>query len=362
MNKIEYNDILAFHPGYYVKDAIEEMDLTQEEFAMRLDVSAKHISKLVNGEANISTELSEKLSTMLGTSIDLWLNLQLKYNEKVAEIERQKAFDRQQIYLNKIDYSFFVNLGLVEKTTNKTTKVKELLRFLKIANFEVFESESLLVQFRTTTPENTDTKDRVITNAWVQTVINIGQEIQTKPYNEVLLNATIPKIRDMALCEDIAFISELKELLAECGVALVVIPSLKKSKVYAAVKWINKEKVVLGITNRGQDADKFWFSLFHEIKHILQKQKNVIIDDNKNTTLENEANEYASEILIPHKEYDEFKMNCSNKYFSEEQINRFARNIGVQPGIVVGRLQNDQLIAHSTLNKLKCKYDFRNIC
>ena len=162
----------------------------------------------------------------------------------------------------------------------------------------------------------------------------------------------------MSLLEKTSFISELKDILAQCGIALVFIPSLKRSKVYTVVKWVNKDKVILGITNRGQDADKFWFSLFHEIKHILQKQKNIIVDTDKTSALEKEANEYAFDILIPHDKYIQYKSKCSNKYFSQESITSFSENLGVHPGIVVGRLQNDGLLKHSTLNNLKCKYSF----
>ena len=33
MNKIEYQELIAFHPGYYVKDCIDEQGITQEELA-----------------------------------------------------------------------------------------------------------------------------------------------------------------------------------------------------------------------------------------------------------------------------------------------------------------------------------------
>ena len=36
MNKIEYEELIAFHPGYYVKDYIEDQGITQEELAKRL--------------------------------------------------------------------------------------------------------------------------------------------------------------------------------------------------------------------------------------------------------------------------------------------------------------------------------------
>ncbi|ONI48080.1 hypothetical protein AN643_03485 [Candidatus Epulonipiscioides saccharophilum] len=61
--------------------------------------------------------------------------------------------------------------------------------------------------------------------------------------------------------------------------------------------------------------------------------------------------EYASETFMPNDKYYELKKVCFNKYFNEDKVKQFAENIGVHPEIVVGRLQNDKLIAYSALNK-----------
>lgn len=79
-NYIEYNDKIAFHPGYYVKEIIEESGLTQEDFAKRLDTTPKNLSCLIRGEQSLSTDIALKLSRMLGTSVEYWLNLQKNYD------------------------------------------------------------------------------------------------------------------------------------------------------------------------------------------------------------------------------------------------------------------------------------------
>ena len=86
-NYLEYNDKIAFHPGYYIKEIIDESGLTQEDFAKRLDTTAKNISILVRGEQNLSIDIAMKLSKMLGTSITYWLNLQNMYDTVKAEME-----------------------------------------------------------------------------------------------------------------------------------------------------------------------------------------------------------------------------------------------------------------------------------
>ena len=85
MNKIEYEELIAFHPGYYVKDYIEDQGITQEELAKRLQTTPKYVSDLVNGRINLTDEMVLKLSIVFGTSTTMWLNLNQKYIEKKLE-------------------------------------------------------------------------------------------------------------------------------------------------------------------------------------------------------------------------------------------------------------------------------------
>ena len=95
-NVSEYKDIVAFHPGYYIADIIEDMGISRAEFATRIGTTANTLGQLINGQANISNDLAKKLSVMLGTSAEVWLNLQDTYNQKLIEIQQVKDFDAQK--------------------------------------------------------------------------------------------------------------------------------------------------------------------------------------------------------------------------------------------------------------------------
>ena len=85
-NKIvEYKDLIAFHPGQYIGELIEDYQMTQKEFAEKLGESPKMISKLVNGEESISNDLAQKLEKLTNISMKTWLNLQASFDRKVAE-------------------------------------------------------------------------------------------------------------------------------------------------------------------------------------------------------------------------------------------------------------------------------------
>ena len=86
--KIERNGIFAFHPGYYISEIIEELGVNQAEFAAMMGTTTETIILLVNGQCSLSNDLARKISAMLGSSVDVWLNLQKVFDEKVIAIQR----------------------------------------------------------------------------------------------------------------------------------------------------------------------------------------------------------------------------------------------------------------------------------
>lgn len=94
-NVIAYSDLHAFHPGYYVEEIIEEMAISQAEFAKRMGTSTKTVSQLVSGKIRLTDDLAQKLASMMGMNVDTWLNLQKEYDLRILEIESQKRLDAQ---------------------------------------------------------------------------------------------------------------------------------------------------------------------------------------------------------------------------------------------------------------------------
>lgn len=365
MSKIEYQELIAFHPGYYVKDYIDEQGITQEELAKRLQTTPKYVSDLVNGRINLTEEMVLKLSIVFGTSTTMWLNLNRTYIEKKLEIDYRIKIDSECDLVKKLDYNFWVDLELVKKTKSTVEKVKELQRYFKISSLSVLGQKDFLVQYRTGISEVTDI-NVMNANAWVQTAINLGVQEDVETFDKKRLTEIIPEIRSMTIQKPSVFYPRLKELLASCGIALVLLPNLKNCGINGAVKWISKDKVILALNDRRKYADTFWFALFHELGHVLQQRIKVLLVSEKNKTgyetdtliqrLEKEADEFSRNTLIPKSEYEDF-LAVNTSGFKEEIVIEFADRINILPGIVVGRLQQDQYLSYQTmLNNLKVKY------
>ncbi|MCI7327511.1 HigA family addiction module antitoxin [Hornefia butyriciproducens] len=358
-NIAEYKDIMAFHPGYYVADIIEDMGISQSEFAARVGTTAKTLSQLINGQAKISNDLAKKLSVMTGTGVDVWQNLQNTYDRKLIEMQKAEEFDEQKNIAAQIDYSYFVNVAGLPYTKNAREKVANLCKFFKVSDLRIMRQPDFLVNFRSGTSDNSE-KKVINSRAWIQTALNIAQNIKTEPYDAKKLKGYLPELRSMTLQSPEVFLARMQRIFAECGVAFVLLPHLRNSGVNGAVKWINSDRVVLAMNNRGLDADKFWFSLFHEVEHVFQqKTKTVFISSTAekmtdiNIQLENDADKFAADFLIPPDDYKNF---APTKYTSDDEIIDFARTVGIHPGIVAGRLQHEKIIPQNRCSGLKEKY------
>jgi HTH-type transcriptional regulator/antitoxin HigA len=150
--------------------------------------------------------------------------------------------------------------------------------------------------------------------------------------------------------------------MAGAGVVLVLVPHLSKTYAHGATFWLSRDKAVIMLTLRGSWADIFWFSLFHELGHILlhlSKQEVILESDEvepENQAHEREADQFAADTLIPSEAYKNFVESGS---FYRGDIQRFASQVGIDAGIVVGRLQHDGYIQNSWHNQLRSRYEWK---
>ena len=91
---IEYDDVYAFHPGYYISDIIDDRKASHSGFARRMGMSSKELCSLLDGQIPVTKQIAKRLSSVTGMSIDVWLNLQNEYDARISEIERLKKDKR----------------------------------------------------------------------------------------------------------------------------------------------------------------------------------------------------------------------------------------------------------------------------
>lgn len=350
-NYIEYKDKVAFHPGYYIKELVDESGLTQEDFAKRLDTTPKNLSILIRGEQSLSRDIAMKLSRLSGTSIAYWLNLQKAYDTLIAEFDSDKELEEEKKVFELLDYKYFrTNFKLRDYPRNKVKQIVETREFLNVSTLRVLEKKDMAVNFRS----KVDISEAGIVkaNAMVQIATNIALGKEAPKYDKKKFDEAVSYALSQTTNHK-GFLDNIKKAFFDAGVVLVVLPNIPSSNTNGATKKVGNS-IMLMVNDRRLYADTFWFTLFHEIGHIMNGDFGISFDKEKGA-IEEKADLFAQNILI---DAEEYKMFLKNRRFDAESIRRFAKKIDRDPGIVLGRLQNDGKVGYTdrNLNMLRHKY------
>ncbi len=336
---------IATPPGATIKEQLKNRGMSQKEFAARMDMSEKHISKLVNGEVQLTPETAVKLEMVLGVPAKLWNNLEAIYREKIIKAEAENAMDADAEIAKQFPYSEMAKFGWVPETRKAKEKAVNLRKYFEVVELSLLGSNQITrIACRRLA---ITVKGDLALMAWAQEAKIKARDIQTAPINIRSLVSVVPEIRKMTVLKPEEFCPQIKRCLADCGIALVFLPHLKGSFLQGA-SFIDGNKIVVGLTARGKDTDKFWFSLFHELAHIALGH--VGQPDDISEYDEKAADKWAGDTLISFEDFEAFRRN---KDYSEKNVLQFAKIQGIAPGIVVGRMQMEGMIEYSMLNNLK---------
>lgn len=352
-NYIEYENLIGFHPGSYVEDIIDDLNISQNEFAERLGTSSKTVSELVNGLCNISPDLAYKLEQLTSISFDMWMNLQNAYDKKKAEIEARVVSDEDEV-VDKIDLKYFKVHGLIEDKKYFREEKKEVLRSkLNVANLLYFKKFNSQVSYRN---KYAFSDESIInSNVMLELAENISRNKTDTKLNINKLKSSYEEIKRLILKDYDEFLPALKDILLDCGIVLVALPHLRNSGLNGACKKFKNGSVLLLITDRNKRADIFWFSLLHELGHIVKKDFYTNeLDIKEYESKERIANDFAADFLIDKEGYRNF---VEGGDFSIDAIEKFAEAENVLTCILTGRLKNDGLIDHKAYNSYNTYYE-----
>ena len=341
---------IAIPPGATIREQLEGRNMSQKEFAQRMDMSEKHISHLINGKVELTHETALRLESVLGIPAKFWNNMEALYREQKARVLEELALEQDEVIASKMPYFECAKLGWLPPTRKIIEKIHNLRKFFEVANLEVLEKMQIYaIAYRTA---GANVKSDYAKAIWAQKARIEARSMRTDPINIRLLKDYIPQIRALTTLEPEVFCSKLESLLAQCGIALVFLPHIDGSFIHGAA-FVEGNRIVLGLTVRGKYADMFWFSLFHELGHILYGHiAHNSVDDENN---EIEADDFAKNVLIPPEKYDTY---VERRDFSKSEILCFSNMISVAPGIVLGRLQKEGHIPFSYHHELKVKYEY----
>lgn len=345
---IHSNKTIAIPPGATIREQLENREISQKEFAQRMGLSEKHISHLINGKVELTQDVALRLESVLGVPARFWINLESLYREQIARVDAELAMEDEEKIVSKTPYAEIASLGWVPKTRKPKEKVVNLRSFFEVAKLVLLQNIEIPgIAYRV---NGGSFENNYVLAVWAQKARLEARKQEVGKISIDRVKENVQTIRQLTVLDPEVFCKELRIILSNCGISIVFLPHIKGSYLHGAT-FVDGNHIVLGLTVRGRDADKFWFSLFHELYHIIEGH----IFDSVNTTGEQEkaADKFASDVLIRPEDFIFFK-DVSD--FSKGAIIAFSKKIHIAPGILLGRLQKEKLVPYDRYQELKEKY------
>jgi addiction module HigA family antidote len=334
-------------PGEILDEYRKEMGWTKKELALRLGISEKHLIDIKKGKVSISFEMANRLGLVFSPPPAYWLRLEAIYQEQADYLKKTQELESEKEWLDVIPVKWLEEHNLIHTVPGAGQKVFECLKFFAVTSVsawkEIFPKKGYILRAAKDRPADVGAVAALIRTLEIET-----DAARTEDFSLEKLRQAIPKLRQLTTIQSPAeFKPQIEKILSDCGIFISFMPFPPKASVYA-ITIKRRGSYAMAFSGRYQTDDQFWFSLFHEIGHIICGHNM----ENSSDAQEEEANIYASSVLVPN----------LNKYLdipvTKERVLSISKEIGIAPGILVGQLQHCKKIKqnYSWANEMKVHY------
>ena len=355
----QFSPDYAVPPGWILEERLEVEEISHAEFARRCGRSPKLISEIISGKAPLEPGTALQFEKVLGVDASIWLGVESEFRlYRAREAEARNAAASAE-WVKAFPVRDLVKRGCFQRPKSDIDAVSKLLAFFRVGSVDAWTARYGLanVAYRHSPKFKSD-------EAALATWLRLG-EIEAEgqecaEYNESRFKHAVRTIRGLTRAPVVEALQQAERLCNEAGVALVLVRPLPKTALSGAARWLSPRKAVIQLTARHKSDDHLWFSFFHEVAHILlHSKKGVFVDENNgdDAELEAEANEWASNTLIPPREWQQFVAISPR---SANVVTAFADEQGIAAGIVVGILQHNGLLPRTHLNGLKVRLAWKD--
>lgn len=355
--KIGISRDLIIHPGETIADVLEDRGITQAELASRAGVSPAYVSNVIAGKKGISANFAMGLEYALGVPKSFWLNLQANYEAELLEVNEEQTITDEERKVRedlKDIVKYLRKQGKMLIGENKDESILSLRKVLQISDITNLKEMIPTGAFRMA--GNAAVNPNVL-GAWIRLCQLAGNDrtISAK-FEKKYTNDLIQEIKSIMCCKNAELQRDLKNVMEKYGIDFSVVKNFRGAPVHGYISQKNDGIYQMVLTIRGAFADIFWFSLFHEIGHIVNGDigKNLkFLDYGNDYDKELAADLFASNMLLSPESYKAF---IQRNDFSIEAICRYAESQHVMPYIVIGRLQKEKYLAYTMYSKYKLRY------
>ena len=352
MSELDKLNEYVVAPGETILELLEVNCMTQLDLANKTGINKKTINESINGKAPITTSTALKLEYVFNMPASFWNNLESSYRESLEREKDILSIKEDEKYLINIPYTEMAkrNWDYIEKTRNPYEKVVNLRKFFSVASLGFDTELKRKLAFRKSKNEKFSYDSLY---CWLRYGEIQSNKDEYPKFNIEKLKKGTNEIRKLANKPFLEQYENIKKILKECGIALIFEPHLPNTYVNGVSYKLTCDKAIIMLSDRGKKDDILWFTLFHEIAHLIKHSKREVFVDLENAEtndIESEADEFAKNTLIPDNIYNEFVK--SNVFYNENVIKDFSKKNNISTGIIVGRLQKDGIIGWNQFNNL----------
>lgn len=349
-------------PGQALKYFLEQKEWTQEDLSFILSISLKHTNEIIKDKKPISLELAKLLENVFSLDAMEWMNLATKYQlQKNSGSDKERAVKLKADVYHYMPINELIKKGWIKNTVNLENEIRSFWNLPKNGDLDLSFLNSQRTNLEYKKSEAFESSFNEF-NAliWHQMALNSSRLMKTKPFNKKALVELMDLMYSYTNKED--GIKEFLDELNNVGVKFIFLSHLSKTYLDGAA-FLADGVPVVALTGRYDRVDNFWFTLAHELAHVMLHLTNgvsnsIFIDDTtkskevrSNSVKEQEANAKAEQLLHQNDIFQHFLHNAS--YITDDKVEEFSNTSRIHPSIVVGMLAFNDLASYSTLQRFK---------
>ncbi|MBN1184219.1 MAG: ImmA/IrrE family metallo-endopeptidase [Bacteroidales bacterium] len=337
-----------FGPGYFIREQMELRQWTQEDMASVLGVTIKHVNKILTEKQPITLEMARIFAEVFNTSAQYWINHDTGYRLWLQQEKSQKEKEadiKAKIY-ERMPINDMIKKGWLPKCTSVKELEKNVLEFWNLKELD-FSGLGKQLPCLTKKSDAYNQFNDWYALTWYQMARKVALERKMNEYNKQNVTKLYNGLHKFTVLHN--GINKFLSQLSDCGVNFLILPHLQKTYLDGAAFLLNNTPVIV-YTARYKRIDNFWFTVAHEVAHVLKHlndETTLIFDDFKNgkrTQMEYEANQLAAEKL-KHNEILQYLKPYLN-YLTSAKVEECAAKYEVHESIIVGKLAHDEVISY----------------
>lgn len=352
---------LIIHPGETIADILEDRGISQVELAALTGVSAAYVSNVIAGKKDISAKFAFALEYALDVPKSFWLNLQANYDAELLELMEESTITKEEYVAREALKDIVKYLRQMKKMLPREKKEDSILslrKALKISNIANLKDMVPAGAFRMA---SNAAVDPYVLGAWIRICQLKGEKRNISVvFDPRKIDSLISELKDIMVSDNMDFQMALVETMARYGIDFSIMKNFRGAPIQGYICQKMDNSLQMAVTIRGAYADIFWFSLFHELGHIINGDIGRIskfLDDGCDEKKEAAADKFARDKLLDPVSYSRF---IAQRDFSIGSICNFAKDQNVKPYIVIGRLQKEKYLEYSYYSEYKTRYKWKS--